>query len=314
MIFCIYFIKPFTIHPKYTILIPKHIGNRLLQALCRAMPDLRNRSDRSACLNGYRLPGKDIFMRTKRIDLIETFIEQEKSVSLDTLCEKFNVSKNTIRRDIDDLVKKGTVEKVYGGVVSTQQASDTRLLPYEQRHTVLSAEKDAISKKAASFVENGDVIYIDTGTTCLNMVDSLSHLNCTIITNSLQIYIRAVPYPNLQVISLPGILNRDTLSFVGSEIPGYLRTFNITKAFMASTGVTIENGLTNASAEEYAVKKAVIQNSQTRCLLSDHTKFGKFALMTYCRLNEVQHIITDRPLAEEYEDYCREYDISVHLA
>lgn len=65
-------------------------------------------------------------MRTKRIDLIETFIEQEKSVSLDTLCEKFNVSKNTIRRDIDDLVKKGTVEKVYGGVVSTQQASDKR--------------------------------------------------------------------------------------------------------------------------------------------------------------------------------------------
>ena len=189
-------------------------------------------------------------MRTKRIDLIEAFIEQEKSVSLDTLCEKFNVSKNTIRRDIDDLVKKGTAEKVYGGVVSTQQPSDTRLLPYEQRHTVLSAEKDAISKKAASFVEN------DTGTTCLNMVDCLSHLNCTIITNSLQIFIRAVPYPNLQVISLPGILNRDTLSFVGSEIPGYLRTFNITKAFMASTGVTIENGLTNASAGEYAVKKA----------------------------------------------------------
>ena len=56
-------------------------------------------------------------MRTKRIDLIETFIEQEKSVSLDTLCEKFNVSKNTIRRDIEDLVKKGTVQKVYGGVV-----------------------------------------------------------------------------------------------------------------------------------------------------------------------------------------------------
>lgn len=95
-------------------------------------------------------------MRTKRIDLIETFIEQEKSVSLDTLCEKFNVSKNTIRRDIEDLVKKGTVQKVYGGVVSTQQASDTRLLPYEQRHTVLSLEKEAISKKAASFVENGD--------------------------------------------------------------------------------------------------------------------------------------------------------------
>lgn len=64
---------------------------------------------------------------------------------------------------------------------------------------------------------------------------------------------------------------------------------------MASTGVTIANGLTNASAEEYVIKKAVIQNSQIRYLLSDHTKFGKFALMTYCRLNEVQHIFTDLP-------------------
>ena len=66
---------------------------------------------------------------------------------------------------------------------------------------------------------------------------------------------KAVQYPDLQIISLPGRLNRDTLSFVGSEIPTYLRTYNITKAFMASTGVTIQNGLTNASADEYAIKK-----------------------------------------------------------
>lgn len=253
-------------------------------------------------------------MRTKRIDLIENYIEQEKSVSLDTLCDKFGVSKNTIRRDIEDLVTRGAVQKVYGGVISTQHVSDARLLPYEQRNTVLSTEKEAIAKKAASFVENGDVIYIDTGTTCLNMVDCLSHINCTIITNSLQICLKAVPYPNLQVICLPGILNRDTLSFVGSEIPAYLKTFNITKAFMASTGVTIENGLTNASAEEYVVKKAVIQNSRTHFLLSDHTKFGKFALMTYCRMNEIQHIVTDMPLGDEYEEYCREYGIQTHLA
>ncbi len=253
-------------------------------------------------------------MRTKRIALIENYIEQEKPVSLDTLCEKFQVSKNTICRDIDNLSKKGTVQKVYGGVTYNLPASDARLLPYEQRHTVLSQEKDTISKKAASFVQVGDVIYIDTWTTCLNMVDYLSHLGCTVITNSLQIYVKSVLFQNLQVISLPSILNRDTLSFVGGEIPGYLRTFNITRAFMASTGVTIANGLTNASAEEYVIKKAVIQNSQIRYLLSDHTKFGKFALMTYCRLNEVQHIFTDLPPGDEYQNYFKKYDINIHLA
>ena len=67
-------------------------------------------------------------MRTKRLDFIENYIEQEKSVSLDTLCEQFNVSKNTIRRDIEELAKKGTVEKVYGGVTWKPPAADAILL------------------------------------------------------------------------------------------------------------------------------------------------------------------------------------------
>ena len=141
-------------------------------------------------------------MRTKRIDLIERYIEEEKLVSLDVLCEKFAVSKNTIRRDIEELVKKGVVEKVYGGVSFKVPPSDTPLVPYEKRHTVLNTEKDTISKKAASFVKEGDIIYIDTGTTCLNMVDYLAHVPCTIITNSLRIFMKAVQYPDLQIISL----------------------------------------------------------------------------------------------------------------
>ena len=125
------------------------------------------------------------------------------------------------------------------------------------------------------------------------MVDYLAHVPCTIITNSLRIYMKAVQYPDLQIISLPGRLNRDTLSFVGSEIPTYLRTYNITKAFMASTGVTIQNGLTNASA--------------------DHTKFGKFALMTYCPLSEIQYLITDTTPQQKYLDYCKEHEIIIEV-
>lgn len=125
---------------------------------------------------------------------------------------------------------------------------------------------------------------------------------------------KAVQYPDLQIISLPGRLNRDTLSFVGSEIPTYLRTYNITKAFMASTGVSIQNGLTNASADEYSIKKTVIENSQTRFLLSDHTKFGKFALMTYCPLSEIQYLITDTTPQQKYLDYCKEHEIIIEVA
>lgn len=253
-------------------------------------------------------------MRTKRIDLIEEYILSEKSVSLDTLCDKFQVSKNTVRRDIDELVNRGSVKKVYGGVKSTASESTQKLLPYEQRHTSLMHEKEAICRAAADFVNDGDVIYLDTGTTCLPMVEYLSGRACTILTNSLQVYIKAIPYPNLQIISLPGTLKRETLSFVGSDIVEYLDTFNIQKAFMTSTGISLESGLTNASMEEYYIKKAVIKNSHTRLLLCDHTKFGRVSLMTYSSLLDVQHIITDAEPEKPYRTFCIENKIGLHIA
>ena len=253
-------------------------------------------------------------MRTQRIDLIEKFILQEKSVTLDTLCEKFDVSKNTIRRDIDTLAEKGAIRKVYGGVTAADPSGlSAKLIPYETRHVTMSGEKDRICAAAAKYVKDGDIIYIDTGTTCLNMIDYISARQCTILTNSLQVCLKAVPYPNLNLISLPGRLQRETLSYVGSEIIDYLKTYNIGKAFMACSGATIENGLTNATTEEYIVKKAVTGNAGETYLLADHTKFGHFSLMTYCRLEALDYIITDSPLNEEYKDYCQENQITIDI-
>lgn len=254
-------------------------------------------------------------MRTQRIDLLEKYIFQKKSVTLDELCDKFQVSKNTIRRDIQMLTQKGSIKKVYGGVTAIEPAEPAfSLIPYETRHTTLMQEKDRICALASSYVKNGDFIYIDTGTSCLNMIDYLSDCRCTILTNSLQVCMKAVPYPNLEVISMPGRLKRETLSYVGNEIREYLESYNIGKAFMACSGVTKENGLTNSSIEEYMVKKAVIEHSASKFLLADHTKFGHFTLMTYCPLETVDYIITDSPLELSYQDFCREHQIHVDVA
>lgn len=179
-------------------------------------------------------------MRTKRIDEIEQYIIQEKSVSLDTLCDVFQVSKNTIRRDIDTLAKTGKIKKVYGGVTLNETLPSKKLLPFAERHEKYMEEKKAICRLAADHVKDGDIIYIDTGTTCHNLVDYISEKRCTIITNSLQVSLKALPYENLTVISLPGYLKRETLSFVDVKIADYLKAFNIGKAFMACTGLSME--------------------------------------------------------------------------
>ena len=252
-------------------------------------------------------------MRTKRIDEIEQYVTKEKSVSLDTLCEVFQVSKNTIRRDIDTLAKAGKIKKVYGGVTLNDTLPSKKLLPFAERHEKFVEEKKAICRLAADHIEDGDIIYIDTGTTCHNIVDYISDKRCTIITNSLQVSLKALPYENLTVISLPGYLKRETLSFVDVKISEYLQTFNIGKAFMACTGLSIENGLTNASEEEYRVKEAVVSNSMQRYVLADHSKFGIFSLMTYCPLEKINYILTDQLPQEEYTDFCRSNSITVEI-
>ncbi len=91
-------------------------------------------------------------MRTKRIDEIELYIREKKSVSLDTLCEVFNVSKNTVRRDIATLEQSGKIKKVYGGVTIADTPASKTLLPFSKRHQSFMKEKRLISQLAASHV------------------------------------------------------------------------------------------------------------------------------------------------------------------
>ena len=112
-------------------------------------------------------------MKSQRLDMIEEYVLEHKNASLDTLCEKFNVSKNTIRRDVDILLKRGSIMKVYGGVAALETPQTLPLLSYEERGGRFPEEKKEICRRAAELVAEDDTIYIDTGTTCLNLVDLL---------------------------------------------------------------------------------------------------------------------------------------------
>ena len=250
-------------------------------------------------------------MKSQRLDMIEEYVLEHKNASLDTLCEKFNVSKNTIRRDVDILLKRGSIMKVYGGVAALETPQTLPLLSYEERGGRFPEEKKEICRRAAELVAEDDTIYIDTGTTCLNLVDFIADKHCTILTNSLLIFNKAASYPNLDIISVPGKLNRKTLSFTGPDINDYLQTYNISMAFMACTGVTMKSGLTNASAEEYITKKAIAENPNSMILLADHSKFGRISLMTYSPIEKLDAIVTDQPLPEEYDTFCQEHGIRV---
>ncbi|ADL06479.1 DeoR/GlpR family DNA-binding transcription regulator [Lacrimispora saccharolytica] len=255
-------------------------------------------------------------MRISRIDQLEQYILEHKAVSNDALCEAFEISKNTLRRDLEILVSRGNVEKVYGGVVACENtAAIPDLVTFHERSGRNAQGKQRIAALAASFVKERDIIYIDSGTTTMSIVDHLSHLSAvTVITNSLQVINKSLNYPNINLIALPGSLKRDTASLVGSSCVEYLEDYNIVRAFMACTGISVQAGVCNASTEEYTIKKTALKKSQKHYLLADYTKFGRTSLMTFGEIGQFDSILTDRMPDDAFCSYCRELGCAIETA
>lgn len=249
-------------------------------------------------------------LKTKRIEQIQEYIFEHQTVSLDELTTAFNVSKNTIRRDVQQLVERGKIKKVYGGVA----VNHAPLESFNKRQTRNQNQKEVIAKAAANFVEDGDIIYIDSGTTTLEMVEYLQTKQVTVITNNLDFIIHSLPYPNLNVISTGGVVNRETKSFVSFKNTDLLKAYNINKAFMASTGISISNGVTHSSPLESEIKQTVVKRSSKVYLLVDQYKFDKYALITYCDLDEIDYIITDNDPSENYQEYAKIHNIELVIS
>ena len=255
-------------------------------------------------------------MRVERIDSIIEFIYKNKNVTLDQICDNFNISKSTIRRDLSEILKDTNLKKTYGGITLKNKWGNKKYLTSFSERNIENADKKlAISKKAANIVEDNDIIFIDSGTTTFYMVDYLENVNnLTILTNNLEVIFRAVKYKNINLISLSGALSRETLSFVGATSIPTIKNFNISKAFMATTGFSITNGVTNSSPLESDIKRTVISKSSKIILLADSSKFNSVSLMTYCNLEDIDILVTDKMPDKNISDYLYNNKISIEIS
>ena len=252
-------------------------------------------------------------MKVERIHQIHELLRERKRISLDELCENFGVSKNTIRRDIAELEEDGIIRKVYGGIV-LKEAEITSLEPFSARETRNINEKKRIAAIAATFVNDGDVIYIDSGTTTMHLLPHLAEKNfLTIVTASVYVLDLATRYSNLNVIATGGNLQPPIKALVGASVVECIRNYNFSKIFLASTGISIEHGATNASPLECEIKKELVQKSCAKYLLVDNSKFDVASLMTYSELTDINHVVTDKNPSEKYLEYFNKNSINLIL-
>lgn len=253
-------------------------------------------------------------LKQERIRLMDDYIAQKGFVSLDELCETFSVSMNTVRSDVREIITAGRAQKTYGGVTALPAAHYTS---YEVREGEHAASKQLIARAAAQMVDDGDIIYIDVGTTCLPMVDYIpQEYNITIITMDLAVIGKAALRPNTKLMTMGGTYQRHSNSFKCTfpALHSYIDAFNITKAFLGTTGVSPTGMLTNSENFGREMRSLVIQRCPECYLLADTTKFGRAALMSYGSLRDLAACITTQDLSEKYRKLCRDMGVRLIMA
>ena len=251
-------------------------------------------------------------MRINRLNQIEQYIIDQESSSLEELCRSFGISMSTVRRDIALLVDRGTIKKVYGGV-TVSPSYDCKINNWKHRGSSQHNNPgQIIGRLAASLVQDGMSIFLDSGITTPDILSYLSgKQNITVITHNLIALNEAAKYPSLRIIALGGTYSSDASAFVGGSIPEELSKMSIDLVFLSASGVTLERGLTSTTYSLSAIKESAVQWNQNLILLADSTKFGRNALLTFCRFRDLSIIVTDRVLPQSYSDGCLLHGVRV---
>jgi DeoR family transcriptional regulator, fructose operon transcriptional repressor len=238
-------------------------------------------------------------------------VRERGSVRAAELAAGFDVTAETIRRDLMALEERGLVRRAHGGAVAAAGAEAS----FTQRLGVREAEKLAIAARAANLVGDGMRILIDSGTTTLALARMLRQKRgLVVVTNALSHASELMRNPETTVILTSGVLRRSTLGAVGDLAIDALEQLRVDRAFVAIHSVSAADGLTYPSFEEVGVKRAMIAASGDVTLLADSSKVGRTSLFQVAPIAALRRLVTDGQVDADEAARIREAGVEVVLA
>jgi DeoR family transcriptional regulator, aga operon transcriptional repressor len=230
---------------------------------------------------------------------ILNLIERQQRAGVTEICERFGISEATARRDLEALASQSLIQRVHGGAVAVHDAPPE--FPLLQRSAEQLEEKNRIGIKAAEMVQDGETIFLGSGTTVLEITRHLENRHeLTVITNSLPVMNALVEMPKITVIALGGVLRHSELSFIGHITEQALTEVRADKVFMGIRALSLEEGLINDYLPETMTDRAILRTGREIIVVADHTKFGRSAAAYVAPLSSIHKIITDRGVSEEF--------------
>ncbi len=249
----------------------------------------------------------------QRREKILALLQEDGSAKVLDLARLFKVTEVTIRQDLEKLENGGLIVREHGGAFMKDVPDQVK--GFTLTHQENLDKKELIAKKALEFIEPGDTIILDSGSTTTEIAKKLrGKKQLTVITNALNIALILGAEPGIEVIVTGGEFKPPTLSLTGQKAADFFKGLNVQKLFLATAGISLKAGLTYPSISDLVVKRAMIEAANTTYLVADSTKIGKTALASLGALAMIDYIITDPDIEEKHQQVFRDHEIELIIA
>lgn len=230
----------------------------------------------------------------ERQQAIATWVARHGRAAVTELADRFDVTPETVRRDLDRLEEYGSVRRVHGGAVPataiTVLETDVHARQYHQ-----AAQKDRIATRATDLLPAGGSIVLDSGTTTSRLLESHQpDDDLTVVTNSIPIAMRLTQRDRISLTVVGGRVRGTTHAVVGPEAVSHLATLRVDVAFLGTNGLTAEFGASTPDPDEAAAKSAMAAAAHQVVVLADATKLGREHLHQFVRPEHLDILVTDK--------------------
>lgn len=252
-------------------------------------------------------------LASERYEKIKRLLEENGAVNVNDLMKLFNVSLETVRRDLLKMEQSKQLKRVHGGAVSVVQMKNFANL--ESRNKEMYKEKRELSETAAKFINENDYIAIDSGSTAIVFAEVLKErfTSLNVVTHSLDVFNALCTYKNFQVILVGGHFLANENAFYGSIVTETLSRLHVSKVFIFPSAVSIDVGICDYEHNLYEIQKKLIEIGDSVYILADSSKFEKKALYKLDDINPEYTYVTDKTIGNEILNIYNENGCKIYI-
>jgi DeoR family glycerol-3-phosphate regulon repressor len=253
-----------------------------------------------------------VLIATPRQQDIVALAREVGRVDVDMLAERFNVTPQTIRKDLNDLCEQGVLHRYHGGAVL---ATGVVNFGYEARRHLATEEKRRIGLKAAALIPDNASILINIGTTTEQVATALrNHRGLLVITNNINVVNILAGNKEIEVIVAGGVVRPTDGGVVGETAVDFIRQFKVDYAVIGASAIDEEGILLDYDYREVKVARAIMDNARRTILVADAMKYRRVAPVRIGHLSEVNSFVTDEPPPESIVEICRSGGVALEIA